>query len=98
MRLGTYLAWCNNYANGLLSRFGTSHFETPHSETAHFDSPQFETGEYMLYTKGKALYIEFLSLPIRRKVLLVVIAYVLAVVISLFIQFIQLYMLFRGIL
>lgn len=52
----------------------------------------------MICTKGKVLYIEFLSLPLRRKALLVLIAYILAVVISLIIQFIQLYMLFRGIL
>ena len=52
----------------------------------------------MLYTKGKALLLEFLSLPLRRKVLLVLIAYIIAVVISLIIQFLQLYLLIIGVL
>ena len=52
----------------------------------------------MLYTKGKALLLEFLSLPLRRKVVLLVTAYILAVVISLIIQFIMLYMLIIGVL
>jgi hypothetical protein len=52
----------------------------------------------MLCVKGKALYIEFLALPIGKKALVVLKLYIMFVVIRLFLQFIELYMLFKGIL